>query len=175
MSEETCIVCYGNEETLYRLPCKQCNHDKIENVKFIHRECFYKSINLEEEEKTFVDSDTLSQLSCPYCGKEGTLHGIFIKNWYRTVKRIFQYRWKTMINIIFHCLIVPIYISHLNFYNTHNKEFFHSKLLFYAFWWVIGVFISATLGFVINSIENLIEGIFRDIKYSNGTIEFALE
>lgn len=40
MSEDICLLCQSNNtEQLVLLPCRQCNHEGIENQKLIHKSC----------------------------------------------------------------------------------------------------------------------------------------
>ncbi len=64
MEENNCLVCHCSDEegTLHHLPCTQCNHEGIENQKYIHDECILKAMQMQLEEG-YEDAGT----RCPYC------------------------------------------------------------------------------------------------------------
>ena len=57
LMETNCIICHQNNDQMILLPCKQCNHEHIENRKYVHIECL---------EKTLIIDNRISTV-CPYC------------------------------------------------------------------------------------------------------------
>lgn len=88
MEENICFICRDgaeNNNSLFLLPCNQCNNDNIENKKYIHNKCLTHAINYD-----FNLSTETNMYKCPYCFASSIKIYLLI-NFYKTLKIFLKY------------------------------------------------------------------------------------
>jgi hypothetical protein len=83
MNDDICLVCHlgPDERELFLLPCNQCNNERIENKKYIHKDCLQESLDWNQENE---------KVRCPYCSTHSIALISYIE-WLSTIQNFIRY------------------------------------------------------------------------------------